>query len=75
MQLLVRSAMGMRLDNDAHATALVNAGMDVIVVNSSQDNSKDQLKMVAHLKKTHPQLQVISGNVVVPSQALNLIQA
>lgn len=74
-QLLVGAAVGTRPDDRARAAALVNAGVDVIVVDSSQGDSKYQLEMVVHLKKTHPQLQVIGGNVVVPSQALHLIQA
>ena len=75
-QLLVGAAIGTRDDDKNRAAALVEAGVDVIVVDSSQGDSVYQLDMIVHLKKTYGDaLQVIGGNVVVPSQALHLIQA
>lgn len=74
-QLLVGAAIGTRPDDRERAKALVDAGVDVIVVDSSQGDSVYQLDMVSYLKNTWPDLQVIAGNVVVPSQALHLIQA
>ena len=55
--------------------ALVDAGVDVIVVDSSQGDSTYQIDIVSHLKKAHPEVDVIAGNVVTPSQAAHLIQA
>lgn len=74
-QLLVGASIGTRPDDKNRAAALVTAGVDVIVVDSSQGDSVYQLEMVSHLKSTYPDLEVIGGNVVVPSQALHLIQA
>lgn len=74
-QLLVGAAIGTRPEDRDRAAALVEAGVDVIVVDSSQGDSRYQLEIVAHLKETHPDLQVIGGNVVTPSQAFHLIQA
>jgi len=54
---------------------LVNAGVDVIVVDSSQGDSLYQIEIVQFLKKTYPNIDIIGGNVVIPSQALHLIQA
>mmetsp|Transcript_54961 Transcript_54961/g.81576 ORF Transcript_54961/g.81576 Transcript_54961/m.81576 type:complete len:432 (+) Transcript_54961:1-1296(+) len=74
-QLLVGAAIGTRPDDKIRAKELVEAGVDVIVVDSSQGDSIYQLEMVLHLKENYPTVDVIGGNVVVPSQALHLIQA
>jgi IMP dehydrogenase len=74
-QLLVGAAIGTRPDDRERAAALVDAGVDVIVVDSSQGDSMYQIDIVKHLKETHPTVDVIAGNVVTPLQALHLIQA
>lgn len=74
-QLLVGAAIGTRPEDKERAAALVDAGVDVIVVDSSQGDSMYQIEMVQHLKREHKELNVIAGNVVTPLQALHLIQA
>ncbi len=74
-QLLVGAAIGTRPDDRIRAAALVDAGVDVIIVDSSQGDSTFQLEIVQYLKETFPQIDVIGGNVVTPGQALHLIQA
>lgn len=74
-QLLVGAAIGTRPEDRTRAEALVEAGVDVIVVDSSQGDSVYQIQIVQHLKSSYQKLQVIAGNVVTPSQAIHLIQA
>ncbi|CAJ1957381.1 unnamed protein product [Cylindrotheca closterium] len=74
-QLLCGASIGTRPDDKIRAKLLVDAGVDVIVVDSSQGDSTYQIEMVQHLKSTHPEVDVIGGNVVTPSQAHHLIEA
>lgn len=74
-QLLVGAAIGTRPEDLERARLLVEAGVDVIVVDSSQGDSIYQHSTIRHLKQNYPNVDVIGGNVVTPSQALHLIQA
>lgn len=74
-QLLCGASIGTRPDDKERARLLVEAGVDVIVVDSSQGDSVYQVEMIQHLKAMHPTVDVIGGNVVTPSQAHRLIEA
>ena len=53
---------------------LVEAGVDLVVTDSSQGDSTYQKEMVQFIKANHPEVQVVGGNVVCVSQARNLIE-
>ncbi len=73
-RLLVGASVHTRPEDRDRVAALVAAGVDVIVVDSSQGNSIYQEEMVKHIKATHPSVEVVGGNIVCVSQARNLIK-
>merc|ERR1719188_258100 len=73
-RLMVAAAVGTRPADRDRVRALVAAGVDAVVVDSSQGDSVFQQDMVKWMKQEFPDLQVIAGNVVTKRQAKRLIE-
>ncbi len=73
--LRVGAAVGTGYDTDERVNALVEAGVDVIVVDTSHGFSKGVLERVRAIKTGYPDLQVVGGNVVSADAAVALVEA
>jgi IMP dehydrogenase len=74
-QLRVGAAVGVGAGTDERVAALVEAGVDVIVVDTAHGHSQGVLDRVAWVKKHYPDVQVIGGNIATAEAARALADA
>jgi IMP dehydrogenase len=73
--LRVGAAVGTGYDTDDRVDALVEAGVDMLVVDTSHGFSKGVLDRVSLIKKKYTDLQVLGGNIVTGDAADALVKA
>lgn len=74
-RLLCGAAVGITANVMTRVDALVEAQVDVIVVDSAHGHSANILKAVKEIKTKHPNLQVVAGNVATGAATKALIEA
>ncbi len=73
--LRVGAAVGTGYGTDERVATLIDAGVDVLVVDTSHGFSKGVIDRVRKIKQGHPDMQVIGGNVVSADAAHALVEA
>ncbi len=74
-RLRVAAAVGVTADMMDRVNALVQANVDAIVIDTAHGHSKGVLEALKKVKKAHPTLQVVVGNIATAEAALALAKA
>ncbi|AKS37018.1 inosine-5-monophosphate dehydrogenase [Anoxybacillus gonensis] len=74
-RLLVGAAVGVTADTMLRVKKLVEANVDVIVVDTAHGHSKGVLETVRKIRDTYPTLNIIAGNVATAEATRDLIEA
>lgn len=74
-RLRTGAAVGVGADTEQRVTLLVEAGVDVVVVDTAHGHSVGVLDTVRRIKSAYPGLQVIAGNIATAEAALDLVKA
>jgi len=74
-QLCVGAAVGTSSDTQERIQALVESGVNVVVVDTAHGHSKGVLDRIRWVKKNFPDLEVIGGNIATADGALALAEA
>ena len=69
------AAVGTSPDTLDRVAALVDMGVDVVVVDTSHGHSRGVLEMVSRIKSRFADIDVIAGNIVTREAALDLVKA
>ena len=74
-RLRVGAAIGAGPGNEARAEALVKAGVDVLLIDSSHGHSQGVLDRIRATREKYPDLEIVGGNVATAEGALALVDA
>jgi IMP dehydrogenase len=74
-QLLVGASVGTGADTDDRVAALIDAGVDVLVVDTAHGHSINVIDRVRLIKQAYPHMQVVGGNIATAAAGLALVEA
>lgn len=74
-RLMVGAAVGIASDMKKRVESLINAGVDVIVVDTAHGHSIAVLKAIESVRNQYPDIQIIGGNVATKQGTLDLIKS
>jgi IMP dehydrogenase len=73
--LVVAAAVGVGSEGLARAALMAEAGVDILCVDSAHGHSEGVLRTVEALRKRHPELEIIGGNIATAEGAVALVEA
>lgn len=74
-RLLVAAAVGPAHNRDERVQKLIEAGADILVVDTAHGHSKGVIDCIKYIKSTYPKVDVIGGNIATAQAAKDLIAA
>jgi len=74
-RLRVGAAVGVGADLEARVNKLIDAGVDVIVIDTAHGHSKGVVTAIKRIRKMYPKIAIIAGNVVTAEGTRALIEA
>ncbi|KAB7531315.1 IMP dehydrogenase [Flagellimonas olearia] len=74
-RLRVAAAIGVTADAVDRAGALVNAGVDAIIIDTAHGHTKGVVSILKEVKKSYPELEVVVGNIATGEAAKYLVEA
>ncbi len=74
-QLRVGASVGTSPETDDRVAALIDAGVDVLVVDTAHGHSRNVIERVKMIKADYPAMQVIGGNIATGAAAIALAEA
>lgn len=74
-RLIVGAGVGVGADTMERVKALVEAGVDIIAIDSAHGHSKGVLDKIREIRNAYPKLDIVGGNIVTPEAAKDLIDA
>ncbi len=73
-RLRVAAAIGVTADALERTTALVNAGVDAVVIDTAHGHTQGVVTVLKQIKASFPNLDVVVGNIATPEAALYLVE-
>ncbi len=74
-RLIVAAAVGVGEESSERISALVDAGVDIVVIDTAHGHSQGVIDRVKKTKKDFPNLEIIAGNIATAEAAIDLAKA
>lgn len=74
-RLLIAAAVGIGKDMAKRSKSLIDAGLDILVIDTAHGHSEKVINSIIQIKKEYPETQVVAGNVATTKAAMDLIKA